>query len=64
MNYFYFPLEEWTNRFVNNWLLPVLGGFFGIISDYISAFLGGIEAFLIWTPPEIIALVFVLPRRQ
>lgn len=60
MNYFYFPLEEWTNSFVNNWLIPVLGGFFGVISDYIAMFLEAIQSFLLWLPPELIAIVFVL----
>lgn len=60
MNYFYLPLEEWTNSFVEGWLIPVLGGFFGAISDAISVVLEGFESFLIWVRPEIVALIFVV----
>ncbi|MBU8908380.1 ABC transporter permease [Desertibacillus haloalkaliphilus] len=60
MNYFYLPLEEWTNRFVDNWLLPVLGGFFDMLSSYIAVILNAIEVFLIWIPPEILTILLVI----
>ncbi|UOR10959.1 ABC transporter permease [Halobacillus amylolyticus] len=60
MNYFYLPLEEWTNSFVNNWLLPVLGGFFNQISKGLGAFITGVTDLLIAVPPEIIAIVLIL----
>ncbi len=60
MNYFYFPLEEWTNTFVNSWLLPVLGGFFDQISIALGAFITGVTNLLIAIPPEIITLVLML----
>ncbi|UFJ40311.1 proline/glycine betaine ABC transporter permease [Brevibacillus humidisoli] len=60
MNYFQFPLAEWTNLFVDNWLIPVFGGFFNMISDYISIVLDAIQAVLLWIPPEIIAVLIVL----
>ena len=59
MNYFKLPLEDWTNHFVDAFLLPVFGGFFDIISEYISFFLISFQDFLIWTRPEIITLVIV-----
>ncbi|MGP4061237.1 ABC transporter permease [Halobacillus sp. H74] len=60
MNYFYFPLEEWTNTFVNNWLLPVLGGFFNQISVVLDTFITAVTDMLIAIPPEIIALFLIL----
>ncbi|MFQ3545499.1 proline/glycine betaine ABC transporter permease [Halobacillus rhizosphaerae] len=60
MNYFYFPLEEWTNTFVNSWLLPVLGGFFDQISIALGAFITGVTNLLMAIPPEIITLVLML----
>ena len=60
MNYFHFPLEEWTNRFVDQWLLPVTGDFFGTISDGLRSFIDGVTNLIIWIPPELIALVLVL----
>ncbi|MDD2497612.1 MAG: proline/glycine betaine ABC transporter permease [Desulfitobacteriaceae bacterium] len=59
MHYFDLPLEEWTNLFINEWFVPVLGGFFDIISDNITAILVSIEDFLLWIPPEIITLFLV-----
>jgi glycine betaine/proline transport system permease protein len=60
MNYIFFPLEEWTNWFVEDWLIPVLGGFFDAISGYISVVLNGFQAILIGIPPEIMALILIL----
>ena len=60
MHYFDLPLEEWTNLFINEWFVPVLGGLFDIISDNITAILVSIEDFLLWIPPEIITLFLVV----
>ncbi|MGP4039697.1 ABC transporter permease [Gracilibacillus sp. D59] len=60
MNYFDFPLEEWTNDFVNGWLLPVMGGFFDSISVPLSAFIEGVTNLIIAIPPEIIAILLIL----
>ncbi|MYL34321.1 ABC transporter permease subunit [Pontibacillus yanchengensis] len=59
MNYFYFPLEEWTNSFVNNWLLPVMGGFFNALSGGLSSFINAFTNVLTAVPPEVIALILV-----
>jgi len=64
MNYFYLPLEEWTNSFVDNWLLPVMGDFFDQVSNYVSIFIDSTTDFLVFIPPEIItAVVFILAWR-
>ncbi|ANU27213.1 ABC transporter permease [Planococcus versutus] len=60
MNYFTLPLEEWTNRFVNDWLLPVTGDFFDSISDSLRTFVDGVTDLLIATPPELLVLILVL----
>ncbi len=60
MNYFYFPLEDWTNDFVNNWLLPVMGGFFDGISVPLRSFIDGVTNLIIAIPPEIIAVLLIL----
>jgi glycine betaine/proline transport system permease protein len=60
MNYFTLPLEEWTNNFVYEWLIPVLGGFFEVISGIISFFINGVADIFIWIPPEVMALIFIL----
>ncbi|MCL7748986.1 ABC transporter permease [Halalkalibacter alkaliphilus] len=60
MNYFYFPLEEWTNRFVDGWLLPVMSGFFNSISTVLRAFVDAVTNLLITVPPELIMIILVL----
>lgn len=60
MNYFEFPLEEWTNDFVDNWLLPNLSGFFDSISGILSAFIDGVTDFLVFVPPEILVLIIMI----
>ncbi|QTM98985.1 ABC transporter permease subunit [Sediminibacillus dalangtanensis] len=60
MNYFHFPLEDWTNSFVNNWLLPVMGGFFNAISDALGAFIEAVTNLLIVIPPEVIAIILIV----
>ncbi|MFC4023562.1 ABC transporter permease [Oceanobacillus longus] len=60
MNYFNFPLEDITNDFVNNWLLPNFSGFFDEISDILSSFINSVTNVLIASPAEIIAVIFIL----
>ena len=60
MNYFTMPLEEWTNSFVNDWLLPVTGDFFDAISDGLRTFIDGVTDLLLAIPPELLVLVLVL----
>lgn len=59
MKYFYFPLEEWTNSFVNNWLLPVMGGFFNEVSEILGAFIDAVTDGLIYIPAELITLILI-----
>ena len=60
MNYFTLPLEEWTNNFVYDWLIPVLGGFFEAISDIISFFINGVADIFTWIPAEVMAIILIL----
>ncbi|WP_096200694.1 ABC transporter permease [Bacillus sp. FJAT-45350] len=60
MNFFYLPLEEWTNDFVDFWLLPVLGGFFDVISTYIAAILNLVGSILIGIPPIVMTIIIVI----
>ena len=59
MNYFHLPLEEWTNRFVNNWLIPVLGGFFDSISNIVGTFISLVTDILQFLPAELMALILI-----
>ena len=60
MNYFNFPLEDWTNSFVNDWLLPVTGEFFDTISEGLRTFIDGVTDLLIAIPPELIVVILIL----
>lgn len=60
MNYFNFPLEDWTNSFVNDWLLPVTGEFFDTISEGLRTFIDGVTDLLIAVPPELIVVILIL----
>ncbi|OIJ18390.1 glycine/betaine ABC transporter [Anaerobacillus alkalidiazotrophicus] len=60
MNYFHLPLEEWTNRFVNNWLIPVLGGFFDSISSIVATFISLVTDLLNFLPAELMALLLII----
>lgn len=60
MNYFSLPLEEWTNLFVDEWLLPVTGEFFDSVSDGLRTFVDGATDLLIAAPPELLALVLIV----
>ncbi|MBU9714854.1 ABC transporter permease [Evansella tamaricis] len=59
MNYFYFPLEEWTNMFVDDWLIPTLGGFFDGIRAMIGWVLDIVASILLWGPPELWAIIII-----
>lgn len=60
MNYFTLPLEEWTNRFVDDWLLPVTGEFFDSISEGLRTFVDGVTDLMIATPPELLVLILII----
>lgn len=60
MNYFTLPLEEWTNRFVDDWLLPVTGEFFDSISEGLRTFVDGVTDLLIAAPPELLVLILII----
>ncbi|HSI66651.1 MAG TPA: ABC transporter permease subunit, partial [Planococcus sp. (in: firmicutes)] len=60
MNYFNLPLESWTNDFVNEWLLPVMGGFFNTISTGLRSFITGVTDLLLFIPPELLVLIVML----
>lgn len=60
MDYFYLPLEEWSNQFVNNWLLPNFYDFFRALSGYIGIVLGWFQSLLLWIPPELFTLIIVV----
>ncbi|EDL64496.1 ABC transporter permease [Bacillus sp. SG-1] len=60
MNYFTLPLEEWTNDFVYDWLIPVMGGFFEAVSGIISFFINGVADIFVWVPAEVMAIILIL----
>ncbi len=60
MNYFHLPLEDWTNDFVDNWLLPVMSGVFDSISGLLSSFINAVTDLLIVIPPEVMAIIFII----
>lgn len=60
MNYFNIPLETWTNSFVRNWLIPVWGDFFDVISNAIGAIISQVTNLLISIPPEVLAIILVI----
>ncbi|MCD8501570.1 MAG: proline/glycine betaine ABC transporter permease [Bacillaceae bacterium] len=60
MNYFDLPLERWTNNFVNNWLIPVMGGFFDSISTIVSAFISAVTSMLTFLPAEVMAIILII----
>lgn len=59
MHYFNFPLQEWTNNFVENWLIPVLGPTFDTISNLLGIILDGFTDVLTWIPAELIVILIV-----
>lgn len=60
MHYFEFPLEKWTNSFVDDWLIPALGGFFDVISSGIGWFIDLITALFLVIPPELMAIILII----
>ncbi|WP_096201793.1 ABC transporter permease [Bacillus sp. FJAT-45350] len=59
MNYFYLPLEQWTNNFVDNWVIPLLGGFFNVLSNIIGWFINGVSDIFTFIPAEIMAIILI-----
>ncbi|MDQ0255758.1 glycine betaine/proline transport system permease protein [Evansella vedderi] len=59
MNYFYLPLEEWTNNFVDFWLIPTLGGFFDALSVPIALILDWVVYLLLLLPPELFTIILI-----
>lgn len=55
-----FPLEQWTNDFVDNWLLPNLSSFFDSISDFLSKIIDGVTKGLLFIPPEFFILIVII----
>lgn len=60
MNYFNLPVEDLTNNFVDNWLLPNTSGFFDKISDVLRLFIDFVTNILLVVPAEIIVVVLIL----
>ncbi|SFE81897.1 ABC transporter permease [Alteribacillus iranensis] len=60
MNYFDFPLEEWTNTFVDDWLLPVWGDFFDVISNVLTVIIDGVTNGLLFIPPEVLTILLII----
>lgn len=60
MNYFNFPIEDYTNNFVDNWLLPNTAEFFDKISDFLRAFINMVTDFLLFIPAEVIVILVIL----
>lgn len=60
MDYFYIPLDKWSNTFVKDWFMPKFGDFFDRLGDFFGVILDAFTDFLIWIPPEVITIIFVL----
>jgi glycine betaine/proline transport system permease protein len=60
MQYIELPLEDWTNKFVKEWLIPVMGDFFDSVSDGIGWFVDRVTDIFTFLPAEIMTLLFVL----
>lgn len=60
MDYFYIPLDRWTNIFVKDWFMPKFGEFFDKLGDFFGIILDAFTNFLIWIPPEIVTIIIVL----
>lgn len=59
MKYFDLPIEDYTNNFVDNWLLPNTASFFDGISDILRAFIEMVTSFLLFIPAEVIVVLIV-----
>lgn len=60
MDYFYLPLEKWTNMFVDGWFLPTFSNTFDALSKGLNAFIGGVTDLLLFIPAELFTLVLAL----
>lgn len=54
------PLEEWTNKFVDDWILTKWTKVSDVISPYLSKFIDGVTNALLWIPPELFILLIVI----
>lgn len=54
------PLEEWTNKFVDDWILTKWTKVSDVISPYLSKFIDGVTNTLLWIPPELFILLIVI----
>lgn len=54
------PLEEWTNKFVDDWILTKWTKVSDAISPYLSKFIDGVTNTLLWIPPELFILLIVI----
>jgi glycine betaine/proline transport system permease protein len=59
MEYFELPLEEWTNNFIYEWLLPTLGDFFDSVSKAIEAVVSGVTWIFNVLPAEFMTILFI-----
>ncbi|OZM56810.1 glycine/betaine ABC transporter [Lottiidibacillus patelloidae] len=59
MQYFELPLEEWTNNFIYEWLLPNLGDFFDSVSKAIESVVNGVTWSFTVLPAEVMTLLFI-----
>ncbi|SIS49187.1 ABC transporter permease [Salimicrobium flavidum] len=60
MNYLNFPLEQWTNLFVDGWLLPTLGSTFDSFSNLMQGVVDGVTGILLFIPPELFAILIAI----
>ncbi|SDI15032.1 ABC transporter permease [Alteribacillus bidgolensis] len=60
MKNLHLPLEDWTNSFVNEWLLPELGDFFNQLSDGIELIVDGVTDGLLIVPPFLLTFIVVV----
>ncbi|WP_158737136.1 proline/glycine betaine ABC transporter permease [Alteribacillus sp. YIM 98480] len=60
MKNLHLPLEDWTNSFVNGWLLPELGDFFNQLSDGIELIVDGVTDGLLIVPPFLLTFIVVV----
>ncbi|MFD2638669.1 ABC transporter permease [Piscibacillus salipiscarius] len=60
MDYFYLPLEKWTNEFVNGWFLPTFSNTFDAMSNGLNAFINSVTDVLLFIPAELFTLILAI----
>ncbi|WP_419893552.1 ABC transporter permease [Oceanobacillus kimchii] len=60
MDYFFLPLEQWMNEFVNGWFLPTFSGIFNVISEVFNIFISGVTDLLLMIPAELFTIILAL----